>query len=41
MRAADKRARKVMFPLYSYLAVYVRPLLPGLVDPLIKRAAKL
>ncbi|CDJ60147.1 hypothetical protein, conserved [Eimeria maxima] len=41
LKAADKRARKVMFPLYSYLAVYIRPLLPGIVDPFIKRAAKL
>ncbi|KAL8271084.1 hypothetical protein Esti_005001 [Eimeria stiedai] len=41
MKAADKRAQKVMFPLYSYLAVYVRPFLPDLIDPFIKRAAKL
>ncbi|CDJ37133.1 hypothetical protein, conserved [Eimeria tenella] len=41
LKAADKRARKAMFPLYSYLAVYVRPILPGIVDPFIKRAAKL
>ncbi|KAL8425956.1 hypothetical protein Efla_000933 [Eimeria flavescens] len=41
MKGADKRARKVMFPLYSYLAVYVRPFLPDIIDPLIKRAAKL
>ncbi|KAL8435094.1 hypothetical protein ACSSS7_002684 [Eimeria intestinalis] len=41
MKAADKRARKVIFPRYSYLAVYVRPFLPDLIDPFIKRAAKL
>eukprot|EP00921_Rhytidocystis_pertsovi_P024222 GHVQ01038919.1.p1 GENE.GHVQ01038919.1~~GHVQ01038919.1.p1 ORF type:complete len:337 (-),score=27.03 GHVQ01038919.1:830-1840(-) len=41
MLAADKRARKVMFPLNSYLAVYVRPFFPDMVDPLLKRASKL
>eukprot|EP01066_Platyproteum_vivax_P011325 Platyproteum_vivax@DN5138_c0_g1_i1.p1 len=41
MLAADKRARKVMFPVTAYLAVYLRPLLPDVVDPLIRKAAKL
>eukprot|EP00920_Eleutheroschizon_duboscqi_P014727 GHVT01034129.1.p1 GENE.GHVT01034129.1~~GHVT01034129.1.p1 ORF type:complete len:214 (-),score=22.68 GHVT01034129.1:349-990(-) len=41
MLAADKRARKVTFPLSSYLAIYLRPLVPDVVDQLLKAASKL
>uniref|UniRef100_A0A0G4HPJ3 Uncharacterized protein n=1 Tax=Chromera velia CCMP2878 TaxID=1169474 RepID=A0A0G4HPJ3_9ALVE len=41
MLAADKRARKVMFPLRAYVAVYVRPFIPDLIDPLLISASKL
>lgn len=32
MLAADKRARKVFFPLKAYIAAYLRPILPDFVD---------
>eukprot|EP00386_Alphamonas_edax_P011419 GDKI01036173.1.p1 GENE.GDKI01036173.1~~GDKI01036173.1.p1 ORF type:complete len:409 (-),score=97.99 GDKI01036173.1:366-1592(-) len=41
MLAADKRARKVMFPFKNYMGVYIRPFFPDLVDPFIKQASKL
>lgn len=39
--AADRRARKVFFPLKAYLAVYVRPFFPDFVDTRMRRASKL
>lgn len=41
MDAADRRARKIFFPLKAYLAVYVRPFFPDLVDLGFKKSAKL
>ena len=39
--AADRRARKVYFPLKSYIAVYARPFIPDVIDPLIRKASRL
>ncbi|CEO99061.1 hypothetical protein PBRA_007175 [Plasmodiophora brassicae] len=39
--AADRRLRKVYFPLRNYIGVYMRPFCPDLVDKHIKRNAKL
>ena len=41
MAAADRKARKIFFPLKVYLAAYVRPIFPDLVDRKLKAAAKL
>ena len=41
VRAADMGVRKVYFPLGAYLAVYVRPFFPDLVDWFVKRKARL
>ncbi len=35
MEAIDRRARKVFFPIKAYMAVYVRPFFPDLVDGLL------
>eukprot|EP01017_Pseudomicrothorax_dubius_P024347 TRINITY_DN2588_c0_g1_i1.p1 TRINITY_DN2588_c0_g1~~TRINITY_DN2588_c0_g1_i1.p1 ORF type:complete len:178 (+),score=29.08 TRINITY_DN2588_c0_g1_i1:65-598(+) len=39
--AADRRARKIYFPMKTYLAVYLRPFFPDFVDGRLKRYAKL
>ena len=39
--AADRRLRKAFFPLNSFLASYLRPIIPDLMDALILRRAKL
>ena len=41
LAAADRRARKIFFPLKVYFAAYIRPFLPDLVDRKLKRASKL
>jgi len=41
VEAADRRLRKVYFPLKAYLGVYARPFVPDLVDYFAKKAAKL
>jgi len=41
LEAADRRLRKVYFPLNAYLGVYLRPFLPDLVDFFAKRRARL
>lgn len=41
MLAADKRARKVFFPLRVYLAAYVRPFFPDFIDNKVKKEASL
>ena len=35
--AADRRMRKVYFPLKPYIAVYLRPFLPDLIDKQFKK----
>jgi short-subunit dehydrogenase len=39
--AADKRSRKIIFPLSSIFAVYMRPFIPQIIDPLVRRTSKL
>jgi short-subunit dehydrogenase len=41
LAAADRRARKIFFPLKVYFGVYLRPFIPDLIDKLFKKAAKL
>ena len=41
LSAADRRARKIFFPMKVYLAAYVRPFFPDMIDKKLKRAAKL
>ena len=41
LAAADRRARKIYFPLKVYIAAYFRPFFPDLVDARLKKAAKL
>lgn len=41
MEAIDRRARKVFFPFKAYMAVYVRPILPDLVDSFLRNKANL
>jgi short-subunit dehydrogenase len=41
LAAADRRARKIFFPLKVYFAVYCRPFFPDLIDKKLKKAAKL
>jgi short-subunit dehydrogenase len=41
LAAADRRARKIYFPLKVYIAAYMRPLFPDAVDKRMKKHAKL
>ena len=41
LSAADRRARKIFFPIKVYIGVYLRPFFPDYVDRRFKRAAKL
>eukprot|EP00919_Chromeraceae_sp_WS-2016_P073069 GHVR01172759.1.p1 GENE.GHVR01172759.1~~GHVR01172759.1.p1 ORF type:complete len:161 (+),score=24.28 GHVR01172759.1:488-970(+) len=41
MSAVDKRAHKVFFPLKMYFFNYIRPIVPQIMDPLLKRQSKL
>lgn len=41
MLAADKRARKIFFPLKAYTAVYLRPFFPDFIDKKLRASAKL
>lgn len=41
MAAADRKARKIFFPLKVYFAAYIRPIFPDIVDRKLKAAAKL
>lgn len=41
MEAADRRGRKIFFPLKAYLAVYLRPFFPDYVDNKFRKASKL
>eukprot|EP01016_Furgasonia_blochmanni_P040510 TRINITY_DN5179_c0_g2_i3.p1 TRINITY_DN5179_c0_g2~~TRINITY_DN5179_c0_g2_i3.p1 ORF type:complete len:178 (+),score=24.66 TRINITY_DN5179_c0_g2_i3:248-781(+) len=37
LEAADRRARKIYFPLKPYIAVYLRPFFPDVVDHLLRK----
>ena len=41
MFAADRKMRKVHFPWKAYMAVYLRPFLPKLIDKQFKKHSKL
>jgi hypothetical protein len=41
LEGCDKRARKVIFPTKAWVANYVRPIFPDVVDGLLYKLAKL
>jgi hypothetical protein len=41
VEAADRRLRKVYFPLKAYLAAYIRPFVPDLIDDITRKKSKL